>query len=387
MHIQKRSKVSTIKICNIKGTLEATKVSTIRNCIFNEGELYGLNTIGQIVSCKFSNCANYAINSKEIGVIDSCVIENCKTGIYKTLNINTISNSYINDCDIAISECRPKHMINCSIIGNKAGIYIWGANYTSLDNCTIQNNGYGLLLENSHCGLIKNCIIDNNGQYAIKAGMAPLDSIINTTISNCKIGIDLQACTVSLMDSCYILNDSVGISNTSMSSILLMKNTIIRGCEAGISLADHNKYSLENCIIGKNVENDEGNKIGITGTPELNNLTLKNCILSGNDNYGIYFSIAQIRLYIDSCFIGTNTYRDSIGNGKDGIYISGANCEMGITNSTISNNGGNGITEGVKCIIRNSKFENNRKYGFSDEIDKGTATTITVTLKVKAYKT
>ncbi len=49
---------------------------------------------------------------------------------------------------------------------------------------------------------------------------------------------------------------------------------------------------------------------------------------------------------------------------------------MGITNSTISNNGGNGITEGVKCIIRNSKFENNRKYGFSDEIDKGTATTI-----------
>jgi len=287
--------------------------------------IYSARAIVTVDSCRISQCDSIGILLDGYGEINNSLIDSCGwSGIEST--INNYSDIIIRDTEIR----------NCNKFGVRDGSGLW---WLEMEDCHVHHceTGISLTSFNVH-GRFFHCLITDNtyGVYADPptGQMSEFLSRNNTYLNNHRAIYFPQ-----------------GIAAFHSSKDHLGHNDV------GYYVKEHYPFSVDSCIIGLDsagmavAPNDTGIYLGLSAWFTWD-YRITNCVISGNNDYGIVVdSISGFgsfdTLYIHNNFIGTDASGTlDLGNGKEGIIVNAQETgyHISIHDNVISGNGGNGIT-------------------------------------------
>jgi uncharacterized repeat protein (TIGR01451 family)/CSLREA domain-containing protein len=266
-----------------------------------------------------------------------------------TLNSNTIAiqglititNAGAGGAAIALNPGADGSSLVGITVSNNAGVGISIGNVSSvvLDGVTVANNqGGGITAWNSSASGIQiqnNCIVRDN------AGTGIYINASGTSISGCTVerngngGISVDSGGVGTTVSSTTIQDNTGGSGIySKAQITVTGSTIIRNDPGGISL----DVGADNSLIAASTisNNNGGSGIFLNG---VNNVTIGRNTISGNYAEGVNVRNSSV-VSIENSTISNNGQ-----NGlSSGVFIFGTSNTISLFNNIIEDNAGNGIT-------------------------------------------
>jgi uncharacterized repeat protein (TIGR01451 family) len=233
--------------------------------------------------------------------------------------------------------------IQNSVVRNNTGtgVYINGS-FTTIDRCRVENNGTGGITVDSggtfttvNLTTVRNNI-GGSGIYS-KAQIRVTGS---TIIENNPGGIslDVGADNSLILDSDISNNEGgSGIFLNGVNNVTIGRNTISDNYAEGVNVRNSSFVSIENSTISYNGRNGISGGVFIVGTSRV--------IIGPNNT--ISYNFAEGVVVRDSSFVNINnsTISNNGLNGiSSGVFIVGTSNNISVFNNIIENNGGNGIT-------------------------------------------
>ncbi len=189
--------------------------------------------------------------------------------------------------------------------------------------------------------------------------------------SNAESLISLDDVTIS----CNKGNSSIALYLINGESDVVVNNSNLVDARYGVELVNANSLTVKNSMISGNSEygvyaipnsnaniNLENNVIGLTRNADerypnkvgvfvsANNFVAKNNVVSGNDSIGMCFYVVRNKFELSGNYIGTNRKFEDFGNGSTGIKLQAANVTaLDMAPSTLASanyigyNGGDGV--------------------------------------------
>ncbi|MBN2057275.1 MAG: right-handed parallel beta-helix repeat-containing protein [Candidatus Saganbacteria bacterium] len=332
---------STSQGNNLKGCylgVSPTGEGSIAN--FAGLSIAGINADGHQIGGPATSDSNRIMNSYRYGII-------MVNAGFVTVEGNVISGNGVGDA--LHSGIYMQSSDNNRIIGN-----IIGLDPTGMTD--LGNNRYGIYLrlgsDNNIIGgsteAERNIISgnDNDGIF--------IDASNGNEICGNYIGTDING-----MVACG--NSQYGIAVSGTTNNVIDGNIISGNNYSGIYLAGASGNLITNNYIGtdKNGSTDLGNTFHGIYTYTSSSNTIESNIISGNDQFGAFFTTNSYSNEVKNNYIGVGSTGGSLGNGSYGLYVNlSSHYNQFGPNNWIANNASDGIrvAVNVQCayITRNT---------------------------------
>ena len=168
------------------------------------------------------------------------------------------------------------------------------------------------------------------------------------TISNFVSCIEIESSSNVTIENNQLLSSNEGIEIFIGATNNTIQNNLISGNITGVLIDGGGSTGniIQNNRIGTNAAGDASfaNQDGIR-INDASSTQIRNNVVSGNSNTGIWLTVNATSTLIDSNLIGVNAAGSgALGNGLSGITLNNGSNNATITNNTISANGQAGIT-------------------------------------------
>jgi hypothetical protein len=248
---------------------------------------------------------------------------------------------------IALSSLLPAVTSNTTINGFSQG---------GTGVCSININGQGLagdgLTLNGSGATVNGLAIYNMGGNGfvlngngdtlntVNSGTDTTDSV---TLGNGGDGVDVNGGGDTITSG---VTQAVAENFVGPYALASAENEFVFNGGDGVSVVGSNdQVGNSNIGVGNGVARTQGNKgNGVTVKAGTEEDDVANDLVGANGKYGVYITGSTDTLVANS-YIGMG--RDSttaLGNGADGVFVTGASTSVEVTGSTIAANGGNGVT-------------------------------------------
>jgi len=260
-----------------------------------------------------------SIESQDV-IINNFTIKNSRTlgGVRRGIRIiKNSDNAKIFDCiftgncwdGIFVQNTEYVTIEKCEFLDNLNGISQWDANYSTIHNCDFVNDQDNIYFQRSDKNTISNCTmkssISTHGNQGIYLIYSSWNVIYNCSITDIGEGISLYTdSSFNTIDDCDII-DSVmrGLVISGSVSNKILNSTIATNGESGIE------------FFGKG---------GAPSAVDTEYNTIDNCVINGNNDYGV--------LYMPNC------HYNEIINSEISNNIVGVNTRPSTYNNRIFNN-------------------------------------------------